>query len=127
MGKKIGQCSPAQITAYNKAAETRELTLSAASGKLRARNIVLAPSDRERRLNTVKIADLTAESAALFAEVDAFNTSLEAINPPTRRQLDDLKEQLDAVNALTTRRRILEDVVTATTEAATTFREIQPA
>jgi hypothetical protein len=127
MGKNVEQCTPAERTAYNKAAETRELTLSASIGKLRARNIVLAPSERERRLNTVKIADLTAESAALFASVDAFNTSLEAINPPTRTQLARLKEQLDAVNALTNRRRILEDVVTATTEAANTFREIQPA
>lgn len=127
MGKKLGECTPEERTAYNRAAETRELALSASIGKLGARNIVLAPTDPERRNNKVKIADLITESAALLAMVDAFNMSQEAINPPTQAQLGKLKAQLDAVNALTTNKQILEDVVTATTEAAKTFGEIQPA
>jgi hypothetical protein len=127
MGKRVGQCNANEVTNYNTAAERRELGIMASIGKLEERKVELPPTDRERQLNNLKIADLTADLATLRARVHAFNQNQETINPPTDGQLTRLRAQLDAINALTTQRRILEDVVALTTDAANTFREIQPA
>lgn len=127
MGKKVGECTPDELTAYNQAAELRELCILRAQAKLEERNVLLAPLDPERQRNENKIGDLDAELAAHRARVHAFNRGQDAINPPTDEQLRELKRLLDAIDVLTTQRRILRDVVDLTTDAAKTFREIQPA
>lgn len=127
MPKNFDECTPEEILAYNKAVETRELTINASIGKLRSRNRELASHARERQENKNKIADLTGELAILLAMADAFAMLHDAINPPGKPLLDRLKSLLDAVNELTSDRRVLEAVVDATTEAARTFRSIQPA
>lgn len=127
MGKRVGECTPEEITAYNDAARDRELTIIESIGKLTARNLLLTEGSEERDDNTGKIADLTKEFGTFQSTVDAFNESNEAINPPTQPQLDSIKAQLKAVNKLTAGRRVLEAVVVATKEAARIFSEIQPA
>ena len=125
--KRFEDCSVEEIRAYHKAEVRKEHTLMRSRFKLRKRNIRLASVDPEHMANQAKIADLTAEIAAHQSMANAFFDRQAAINPPTDAQLKSLKAQLDAVNKLTINRRILKAVVKATTNAANTFKKIQPA
>ena len=70
--------------------------------------------------------DLEAKKALLDARLIAFDANEAAINPPSDAQLESLGQLMAEVEALTTERKISEQVVRLTGEVLETFKEIDP-
>ncbi len=124
--KSYNDCSTDEINNYNLAEQNAGDTHTRGIGKLRVRNRHPDVKEDEIAENNEKIADLRAARGIIRARRDAFYANQARIEPPTPPQLKSLKRDLDKVNRLTAKRRILTQVVQLTTNALNTFNEIQP-
>ncbi len=122
----MSELSIKEILDYLKSTRRTIAVFSEGIGELEDRNDTAA-SPGEQAENTEKILDLGKKIALVKADRSAFKANNASIQPPTEAQLEELKNLLIKVDALTAENRVLEDVITLTTEGLTLFREIQSA
>ena len=120
------ECTPEEINNYNIAQQDTVDTHTRGIVKLRQRNFDPATPEDEWKENNEKITDLRADRSIVRARRDAFYAKRATIKPPTEAQMDELKKNLDMVNSLEAKRKIVNDVVKFAHAATETFTKIQP-
>lgn len=106
----------AQRSCYLECAVATMCAIEDAIALLTARQVLPVLASDERRLITVELADLEARRVKVRAQMYAFIAGQQAIRPPSKDDLDKVKELAKKLDALTAQATFTRTVLDATSE-----------